>query len=412
LEVGAQVRVLNDDPDSETITLTVRAEPGRNGAPAAQALEGDLLTIIDGPQDADGLRWWQVETARGTQGWVVEGLQNAERNGAYERTLLPVCPAEGERVIYRVDHYIVTSSPDGSDPCLLDAVRLLSWHTFNYHAFGFAHQFITSPDGQYALYVEQPVQNDTRNVPALYRLRLDGSERLALIQGATVDFVAWSPDSQRIAVGTGYQIGVMNADGSGHFTVTTGEGTRAWVTWLSDNETLLYAEAERRADTPIRYRFYRIHPREGGLEQVFPLESLPEPFPRLSPDGTMLVVVSNVSPFDPNDLLLHVFDVETGELIMETRAEFSMFVSGWLWTPDSSALVLFSYNGLLKTIPLDGSEPFEVTISEELGRPWNFAGWESDTVVRIIVYSEISDSAGALEGWAIDTSTGDAKHIS
>src|SRR5690606_112366 len=244
LEVGAQVRVLNDDPDSETITLTVRAEPGRNGAPAAQALEGDLLTIIDGPQDADGLRWWQVETARGTQGWVVEGLQNAERNGAYERTLLPVCPAEGERVIYRVDHYIVTSSPDGSDPCLLDAVRLLSWHTFNYHAFGFAHQFITSPDGQYALYVEQPVQNDTRNVPALYRLRLDGSERLALIQGATVDFVAWSPDSQRIAVGTGYQIGVMNADGSGHFTVTTGEGTRAWVTWLSDNETLLYAEAE------------------------------------------------------------------------------------------------------------------------------------------------------------------------
>lgn len=411
IEIGTQVRVINDDVTANTVTLTIRAAPGRSGSPVVQAQEGDLLTIIDGPQDADGLRWWQVETARGSQGWVVEGLRNAERNGAYERTLLPVCPAEGERSVYRVDDYIVTSAPDGSDPCVLDVVRLPSWRAFGYHVFGFDHQFIPSPDGQYALYVEQPVQNDTRNVPVLYRLRLDGSERLALIRGAAVDFAAWSPDGQRIAVGTGYQIGVMNADGSGYFTVTRGEGTRAWATWLPDNETLVYAEGERQQDAPIRYGFYRIHLREGGLEQIFPMTSPPEPFPRLSPDGTMLAVVSSISPSDPNDSLLQVFDVETGELIMETHTEFSMFVSGWLWTPDSSALVLFSFDGMLKTIPLDGGAPSEVEISEELGRPWNVTGWESDTVVRLSIYSEISDSTGELEVWAIDTTTGEAERL-
>lgn len=49
--------------------LNLRGEPSTEGQIVANAREGAVLTVLDGPQEADGYVWWQVRTADGKEGW-------------------------------------------------------------------------------------------------------------------------------------------------------------------------------------------------------------------------------------------------------------------------------------------------------------------------------------------------------
>lgn len=57
-----------------TVTTTeevnMRPEASTTGDPVAQIPAGTTLTVIGGPQEADGYTWWQVEDAAGDTGWV------------------------------------------------------------------------------------------------------------------------------------------------------------------------------------------------------------------------------------------------------------------------------------------------------------------------------------------------------
>lgn len=66
--LGVQVEVVGVDVSG----LNIRAEPGYDGAPRFLAAENDLFVIIGGPQDADGLEWWQLEDPDDPQryGWA------------------------------------------------------------------------------------------------------------------------------------------------------------------------------------------------------------------------------------------------------------------------------------------------------------------------------------------------------
>ena len=417
LGVGVQARVINDDPDSDTVTLTVRAEPGRDGGPVAQAQEGDLLTIIGGPEEVDGLRWWQVETEGGSTGWVVEGLVNSERENAYERTLLAICPAEGERVAYRVMNYIVTSATDGSEPCVLDYLSVPAWTTFTPYTARFDNHFVLSPDGQYVLYEDS----------TLYRLKLDGSERLALNTGAV--WAAWSPDGQRIAVATGSQIATMRADGSLFSALTQGEGKRSWVQWLADSETVLYMEQSRWQDqmgTAIEYTFYRINTQEGGLREILHTPLAWDLYGiEVSPDGTLLAVsaieyslidgMQGTEPVKFYDLSLpdgqhtQIIDLETGEVVLAS----DMALYNLKWLPEGSALINVGYGSeeSLQVIPVNGDEPYEVELSgDTVPEDYReFLGWESDTV--FLTYSgygfQIEPSDFGI--WAVDVTNGEVE---
>ena len=46
--------------------------PSQNGAVITQLLEGDVVTILEGPVDAEDHYWWRLRTADGTEGWAVE----------------------------------------------------------------------------------------------------------------------------------------------------------------------------------------------------------------------------------------------------------------------------------------------------------------------------------------------------
>lgn len=52
--------------------LNVREDAGRSFALVTQLAPGVVVTIQDGPQTADGFRWWKIQLPDGTEGWAVD----------------------------------------------------------------------------------------------------------------------------------------------------------------------------------------------------------------------------------------------------------------------------------------------------------------------------------------------------
>ena len=50
----------------------VRPAPGTDNAPIDGLEDGTLVRVLDGPQSASGLWWWQIEADGGLTGWVSE----------------------------------------------------------------------------------------------------------------------------------------------------------------------------------------------------------------------------------------------------------------------------------------------------------------------------------------------------
>lgn len=428
VEVGARVRVINEDPNTDGITLIIRAEPSRNAEPVAEVAEGDLLTIIGGSEEADGLRWWQIETESGIQGWVIEGLVNPNRidsnaQGIYERTLLPLCPVQGERIAYRVIDYLVTSAPDGSAPCVFDIVDEPAWLTFNPTRFAFNNVFLVSPDGTYILY---------HSGGSLYRMTQDGGERLSLTEGINVYWAAWSPDGTRIAIATGSQIAIIRADGSSFSYLTQEPANRAWVGWQSDSETVIYLEQSRWQDqmgTAIEYTFYRINLREGGLRVLLrtPLE-LDLYDAAVSPDGSLLAVtgtqyalIDGMSGTTPTKLYLIEESLKASTWIIDlqsetTRAELDESLYSITWLPDNTAIFDIGYvtdPGKLEIIPVNGDTPTEVSLNNEA---WSqdydeFIGWVSDTAFLTYVGYGFQIEPSDFSLWKVDISTGEVQRL-
>lgn len=79
LSVGVQVSVANVG-DQE---LNVRDVPGVTGSQVLfRAVEGTEFSIVDGPQQADGFTWWQIQDPTTAQrGWAVANYLNVVQAG-------------------------------------------------------------------------------------------------------------------------------------------------------------------------------------------------------------------------------------------------------------------------------------------------------------------------------------------
>ncbi|HEX2622567.1 MAG TPA: tetratricopeptide repeat protein [Phototrophicaceae bacterium] len=58
--------------------LNVRQNPGRVNDIVVQLEPGVVVTLIDGPQEADGLRWWKIRTPDGQEGWAVDEVDGEQ----------------------------------------------------------------------------------------------------------------------------------------------------------------------------------------------------------------------------------------------------------------------------------------------------------------------------------------------
>jgi hypothetical protein len=52
--------------------LVMHTDAGLNTAVVRVIREGERVTVVAGPEQADDLVWWQVRDANGQEGWVVE----------------------------------------------------------------------------------------------------------------------------------------------------------------------------------------------------------------------------------------------------------------------------------------------------------------------------------------------------
>ena len=77
---AARINTTDGDP------LNLRGAPG--GSLLAALPSGTLVTVLSGPQAADGLQWWQVRAADGATGWVAESV--TDTRGVRLRTLIPM----------------------------------------------------------------------------------------------------------------------------------------------------------------------------------------------------------------------------------------------------------------------------------------------------------------------------------
>lgn len=50
--------------------LNLRASYSTSARLVGSAKDGNVLTVLEGPQEADGYTWWKVKTADGKEGWA------------------------------------------------------------------------------------------------------------------------------------------------------------------------------------------------------------------------------------------------------------------------------------------------------------------------------------------------------
>ena len=65
---GAKVKVVG----TEGAGLNMRVAAGTNEDLVKTVSDGDVLTILAGPKEADGYDWWQASTDSGDVGWVAD----------------------------------------------------------------------------------------------------------------------------------------------------------------------------------------------------------------------------------------------------------------------------------------------------------------------------------------------------
>ncbi|HNS51482.1 MAG TPA: SH3 domain-containing protein [Anaerolineae bacterium] len=66
IAAGAQVTVQGTGGRG----LNIRVSPTTSANLTGSAKDGDVLTVLEGPREADGYTWWKVRTEAGKEGWA------------------------------------------------------------------------------------------------------------------------------------------------------------------------------------------------------------------------------------------------------------------------------------------------------------------------------------------------------
>lgn len=69
-EIGSGEMAAGSTAMVTEVEVNMRAEPTTGAEVVTVLTAGQQVTIIGGPQDADGFTWWQVSLDDGTEGWV------------------------------------------------------------------------------------------------------------------------------------------------------------------------------------------------------------------------------------------------------------------------------------------------------------------------------------------------------
>lgn len=95
LQSGAQARV------TAPAGLNMRTNPSSGAALVLQLGTGQLVTVLEGPTNAENFTWWRVDDGQGNVGWVADGDNETEWLSPRLGEAQPVnrAPRVGDRVV-------------------------------------------------------------------------------------------------------------------------------------------------------------------------------------------------------------------------------------------------------------------------------------------------------------------------
>ncbi len=218
-----------------------------------------------------------------------------------------------------------------------------------------------SPDGTRFVYAAIRTTPDlfTRADYMLMVRNVDGSgaRSLAYLNQVFVPVPSWSPDGSRIAfarnvTGSGLQIFVVNADGTG-LRQFTNLSVNIGVAWSPDGSKLALS-----AYGGAKYNIFVLNVNDATLTQLTSTTGGTDREPAWSPDGTRIAFVSDRDADDE----IYVMNADgTGQVRLTTSAGPDLWP---IWSPDGLRIAFDSHrrgNMQIYIMNVDGSEQAPIT---------------------------------------------------
>lgn len=398
LMVGQSARVT---PSAEGVGNNLRATFTGTATVLGVMPEGEIFTVIGGPQCAENYWWWEIRRWDGQTGWTAEGV-----TGDY---WLELWPAPGAQM-------------DGGDPPNLPGARILymSGSTGNMIPVTMeSNGTIKTPRGSVGAFDNRLVWSPTGAQIAFS----DGNDVwiagefdiLNLTNTPQVNeyWPTWSPDGQRVAyvsdVNGDMEIHARRLDGTAAVNLTNHPARDSWPAWSPDGTRIAFASDQlgtwdifvmSAADgaNPVQVAISNTTAEEDEIEPVW------------SPDGQRIAYVSQ--PRDTlSSYLVSNIDVVTLAGGAPVRVNPNPSAMAPAWSPNSQRI---AYTGetaaqsgqyAVFTVRVDGSDLLQYTVSGS-----NVAGvsWSPDGAWLAFA----DDSRGNFEVYAIRAAGNDLVDLS
>lgn len=106
--------------------LNMRTSPSSGGSLVLQLGTGQLVTVVEGPTEAENFTWWRIDDGQGNIGWVADGDNETEWLSPQVGQAQPVsrAPRVGDRVVVTMPNngQLSIRSLPGTDAALLTRV--------------------------------------------------------------------------------------------------------------------------------------------------------------------------------------------------------------------------------------------------------------------------------------------------
>lgn len=302
----------------------LRATNTTNATVLGVLADGEIVSVLSGPQCVDNIYWWQVRRWNNETGWTGEGdatgywLEPWPQTGAqlvpgtrpalpdlkiaylsgYEGYVVPhsiaadgsglqawgQTPAAGNRIVWSPNGMQIAFS-DGDDLWVLgqfDALQVTntpgvieSWPTF-------------SPDGQRLAFVRENAGSSEIMIYSFFDQSIIPVTNVA----AQNTMPAWSPDGSRIAFISdrdgNTELYIVGVDGSGLARITSTPGDETTPVWSPDAQKIAYTISENNVQ-----RLAIVTP---GMTPVLLNDSSVTDVPAWSPDGSRIVYAAETTP--------------------------------------------------------------------------------------------------------------------
>lgn len=355
----------------------VRSEPTTSGSPLGMIPAGGIFWVHDGPECADGYRWWYAEY-RGLNGWTVEATDTEYWLEPVTEEEAPILNIEGlsDVIVYtsetqRGDRKIFVSDMTGEVSVSLTPPGFEDISTS------------VSPDYTQLAFL---TYDETERRYYLGVMGFDGSFRRTVGNAIPSEY-AWSPDSRRLAINIEEadpnaemlslysNIYTISPNGGEPRRVTNGLINHSIATWSPDGTQLAYI-VDGEDDS-----LWVMNLDSGEEHQILSMDANLNA-PQWSPDGSGIAFSASFAN-DPGFYQYFVVNPDGSNLRQPTGA--GEYTVEFEWSPDGSRIAFASRrtgSSEIFVVNADGSGLTQVTQDEACAlRP----SWSPDGQALVFV---------------------------